>query len=225
MKSYDATEEDKIKISIYKEIIKNIKKDCIAVPEVSITGNIADILVSNGHIKIYEIKSKNDSLKRLPKQVETFKKYSNYLTIVAHEKFIKQLLELDYMNNIGIKSIDDTYKLTSIREAIYSDMRPEHYLAYYNSEELKGVLRGIANWHKMTYLEAEERLLRLLNPTEIKRLTLFRLKEKYSSEFLERKAHIKTRNYNSALSPRIIKKNTPITPLCTIPFSVFKDFY
>lgn len=216
---------DKIKIQLYKYLSKNLTDQHIAVPEVSIANNVADMLVSNGHIHIFEIKSKTDTLKRLPKQISTFSKYSNFVTIVAHEKFIQKIIDDPELNQIGIISINDNNTLTDIRNATFKPMPASHYLAYFNTAELREVLRGMPKWYKFNFIDAENKLLELLTFDEIRRLTLFRIKEKYSQEFKIRQQYIKEKKYTEALHSRFQQDVcTQVTPLTEIPYKVFKDF-
>lgn len=215
-----------IKIELYKKIFSpEHNHSYIAVPEVSIAGNVADILVTNGDIHVYEIKSKTDSLTRLPKQIETFKKYANKVTVVSHEKFISKLIEKDYMTDVGIIAVNDNNKLTPIREAVERILPAANYFAYFNTTELRETLRGFQGWYKMTFLEAEEKILNILNNDEIRRLTLFRIKEKYSKESSKRHLLIKEKKYSEALLTRFEHmEGVNITPLREIPYCIFRDF-
>jgi hypothetical protein len=219
------TAANRIKISLYRKLFKELKKDYIAVPEVTILGNIADMLVTNGDIHIYEIKSKVDSLKRLPKQIQTFKKYANKVTVVADEKFIAKLLSEPYMQGVGIISVNDKYSLKTVRESESFDIHPPHYLAYFNIQELKETLRGFNGWYKFNFIEAEKKLLELLSYEEIRMLTLFRLKERYKMEFIKRKQLIKEKRIDEALQSRSVQSNTTsITPLSEIPYGILRGW-
>lgn len=216
---------DKIKIQLYKYLEKHSGNTYLAVPEISIANNIADILVCNENIHIFEIKSKTDSLKRLPNQISTFSKYANLVTIVAHEKFIQKIMNDSNLNGIGIMSVNDKNQLTNIQEPIFNEMPGPNYLAYFNTKELREVLRGMPKWYKFNFIEAEEKLLQLLTVDEIRRLTLFRIQEKYSQEFRIRQQYIKEKKYVEALTSRFLQDvNSEVTPLTEIPYKVFKDF-
>lgn len=216
---------DKIKIQLYKYLAKNSTDIYLAVPEVSIANNIADMLVCNSDIHIFEIKSKSDSLKRLPKQISTFSKYANRVTVVAHEKFIQNILNDSKMEGVGVISVNDKNQLLQIRKPMFHEMPGPNYLAYFNTKELREVLRGMPKWYKLNFIEAEEKLLKLLTVDEIRRLTLFRIEEKYSQEFKMRQEYIKEKKYVEALTSRFLQDiNTQVTPLTEIPYKIFKDF-
>lgn len=225
MNNLDLKEAEKIKIILYKQIFKELKQDYIAVPEVSLQRNIIDLLVCNGDIHIYEIKSKTDSLKRLEKQVKTFSQYANRVTIVADTKFIEKLLHLDYMKDIGIMEIKDN-KLYWIKEAKSTKVDYIDYLLYLNSKEIKEVLRGIPNTSKLSAIEAEDRIAKILQSDEIRRLVLYYIKQKYQQEFTRRKKYILNKDYPKALKTRYENiLPTVITPLKQVPIRVFRDFY
>jgi len=218
------TAANKIKISLYKKLFRDLKKDYIAVPEVAVLGNISDMLVTNGDIHIYEIKSKSDTLKRLPSQISTFRKYANKVTVVADEKFIEILINEPYMKGVGIISVNSKYSLSLIREPKFTRMHPPHYLIYFTTHELKETLRGFKGWYKFNFIEAEQKLLELLTNEEIKNLTLFHLKEKYKQEFIQRKALIKNKKFMDALLPRPQQQQNPVKPLAEIPFGILKGW-
>ncbi|WP_345971544.1 sce7726 family protein [Sulfurimonas sp. HSL1-6] len=224
MKAY-MTEANKIKIALYKKIFQEIKQGYIAVPELSLFSAVADMIVVNGDIHIYEIKSKMDSLSRLESQLSRFKKCANKVTVVADEKFIPKLIELPSMNGVGIISVNNKNQLKDIREAVSRPMHIEDYLAYWTSTEIKASLRGLEGYSKLSVSNAKERLLKLVNVNELNKITVYKLKEKYGKEFIERKKLIKEKNYEKALESRfrsMIPEQT--TPLRMLPAFLFKDF-
>jgi hypothetical protein len=107
-------EPDKIKISLYNELLKQLNDDQFIVPEVFLGKAIADLLVVNGDIHIYEIKSKNDSLSRLEHQLIRYKQCANKVTLVVDQKFITKLDNLPIMDNVGIILVDEKYRLKNI---------------------------------------------------------------------------------------------------------------
>ena len=220
------TEADKIKIVLLKKIDKEMHTGYIAVPEISLPGSVADLLVTNGDIHIYEIKSKSDSLSRLKKQIESYKKHAHRVTVVADTKFIKKLKEEPYMHNVGLIEVTSRYSLKTITEAIENTtIKAVDYFAYWASIELRETLKGFPKWYKYDSIEAKNKLLELLNEDEIRRLTIFRIKQKYGQEFYNRMKMIKNKELNTALSSRFDNLGKlEITPLLYIPTYVFRDF-
>lgn len=222
----DLKEPDKIKISLYKELLKQINNEQFIVPEVFIGKAVADLLVVNGDIHIYEIKSKNDSLSRLEHQLKRYKQCANKVTLVVDQKFITKLDNLPIMDNVGIILVDEKYKLKNIKSAISSVIEKQSYFAYWSPIELRETLRGFPDWYKLSSYDACLRLEETLTDDEVRRLTLFRLREKYIKEFIKRVELIKSKKYADALKKRFDENmnSLNITPLKNIPYSIFRDF-
>lgn len=226
MKLDELQEADKIKISLYQHLLKELDKTQFIIPEVFIGKAVADMLVVNGDIHIYEIKSKKDSLSRLEHQLLRYKQCANKVTLVVDQKFVKKLENLPLMDNVGIIVVDEKYKLSEIKPTTNTTVKKECYFAYWSPIELRETLRGFPGWYKLSTYEANLKLEKILTKDEIRRLTLFRLREKYIKEFLTRKELIKSKNYTEALKKRFNEEmnSLNITPLKDIPYSVFKDF-
>lgn len=218
------SEAEKIKISLLQKISNYHKKDYIAVPEVTIINKIVDLLVVNGDIHIYEIKSKADSLKRLPEQIDTFKKYANKVTVVADSKFIPTLLKKDYMQDIGIIEVNDAYKLQLIKKPTKRKIDAPHHLAYLNIYEIRETLRGFDKWYKMNLIEAEAKMIALLNQSELRKVGLFRIKEKFKIESLSRMKYLKQQEYKNAVTPRYETNYLSFTtPLKSMPKNICRN--
>ncbi|MGB3751088.1 MAG: sce7726 family protein [Arcobacteraceae bacterium] len=225
MKLNELKEAERIKISLLKYIYKSTKGRYIAVPEVSLPSSVADILVTNGDIHIYEIKSKSDTLARLEKQINDYKKFAHKVTVVVDEKFISKLNKLEFMNGVGIVSVNNRYGLTHIRESAKFEVGKNFYLAYWSPIELRESLRGFEKWYKYSSDEAYNKVLTILSEEEIRKVTLFRLKEKYIKEHLKRKDLIVEKDYVKALQSRFKDlEELDVTPLKYLPAYVFRDF-
>lgn len=219
------TEAYKIKIALYKKIFKEIKQGYIAIPELSLFSAVADMVVINGDIHIYEIKSKVDSLSRLTSQLNRYRNCADKVTVVADEKFIPKLLEHPDMTDIGIMQVDHNMKIKMIREAVAMPMRPENYMAYWTGSEIKESLQGLKGNSKISIDEARGKLLHLLTPDEMKNVTIYKLKMKYGYEFLERQRLIKEKRYQEALEGRFSSMQPKsISPLMTMPAYLFRNF-
>ena len=219
------TEANKIKIALFKRIFKEIKQNYIAVPELSLFSAVADMVVVNGDIHIYEIKSKVDSLSRLKAQLLRYKNCADKVTVVADEKFVPKLLEHPDMENIGIISVNNRMHLKVIKEAVATDMSSKDYIAYWTITEIKESLRGFEGHSKMTNEQAKEKFFNTLSCEEIKRITIYKIKEKYGYEFLERKRLIKDKKYKESLESRFINmKSKQITSLKMLPAYLFRNF-
>lgn len=224
MKLNDLKEADKIKISLLKYILKN-KSDVIAVPEVSVCNSVADMLVIDQDIHIYEIKSAKDTLQRLPKQIESYKKCANKITLILDEKFLQKIDNLDYLDGVGIISINKRYQLTKIKEPISHSVSKKGLITYWSAIELKETFRGFPKWYKYSTNDALKKLDETLDLNKLSRLTIYRIKEKYRKESYKRKKALQDKDYTTVLKSRFADLDSlEITPLLDVPSSVFIDF-
>lgn len=221
--------EKDIKIKIIEYLIKT-EKHFIVVPEIGLGNNSAnsrglsraDIFAVNGYISIYEIKTENDTLKRLQSQLETYKKYANKVNIVIAEKFLKDIKDID--KDIGIFVIRKNNKIEKLRDAVFQNIPIESYLSYWWGSELKKLFKGCKNSNLLKYQEGLEKLRNLLTDKQIENLTLFRLKERYQEESDFIKNAIKEKKYELLFPKREYKKNIKVTSLKDIPFGVINPF-
>lgn len=212
--------EVKAKELVIRHLIKNKKHD-IAIPEVVIGKNNSvrsDIFALNGDISIYEIKTKNDTLVRLENQIKFYQQYANRVYVVVDKKFLDKL---NVDSTIGI------YELTNrginlIREATFNNLPVENYFDYWWTLEFKEILRGVPGFSKITnYLDGQQALKNILSDEEIKKLTIFRLKERYQGESDDIKECIYKQSEIKFIK-RKVNNNLKITPLKDIPFGVLK---
>jgi len=221
--------EKDVKIKIIEYLVKT-EKHFIVIPEIGLGNNSAnarglsraDIFAVNGYISIYEIKTENDTLKRLQSQLETYKKYANKVNVVVAEKFLKDMENID--EEVGIFIIKKNNKIEKIRDAIFQDLPVESYLSYWWGSELKRLFKGCKKNNLLKYQEGIEKLKNLLTDKQIENLTLFRLKERYKEESDFIKNAIKEKKYELLFPKREYKKNIKVTPLKDIPFGVLNPF-
>lgn len=128
------------KNNITIDIIKNYSlNDTLILNEFNIGLSKADLVMLNGAIKIYEIKTELDSLEKLKKQIEDYQKFAEKIYVVTDEKFIDKIESEEYYNNIGIIILDSKNKLKTIKnakvdysflhfETIFKVLRKQEYL-------------------------------------------------------------------------------------------------
>ncbi|MDH0340338.1 sce7726 family protein [Chromobacterium haemolyticum] len=76
----------------------------------------ADLVILNGTSTVYEIKSERDSLNRLEKQIENYRKVFAKIYIIAAENFTEELIK-NISNDIGIMSLTTRNRIHTIRES------------------------------------------------------------------------------------------------------------
>lgn len=77
----------------------------------------ADLVILNGTSTVYEIKSERDSLARLVKQVETYKKVFATVNVIASEGHIAGILNI-IPDDVGLLCLSRRYHITPVREAV-----------------------------------------------------------------------------------------------------------
>ncbi len=130
---------------IYKNnlIIDIIKthslKSTLTLNELKIGASKADLVMLNGAVRVYEIKTELDGLEKLAKQINDYQKFANEVHIVTDEKYAKKL-QVEYENtSIGIIALNAKNKLETIKEAdanksffdfetIFKILRKQEYL-------------------------------------------------------------------------------------------------
>lgn len=85
--------------------------------ELKIGASKADLVMLNGAVKVYEIKTELDGLGKLSKQLNDYQKFADKIYIVTDNKFAEKL-KIEYANSsIGIIVLDEKNKLQTIKEA------------------------------------------------------------------------------------------------------------
>ena len=76
----------------------------------------ADVSILNGTATVYEIKSERDSLSRLEKQIETYKKFYAKVYVIAGENHIDGVRSL-VSRDVGILKLSDRHQISTVRKA------------------------------------------------------------------------------------------------------------
>jgi len=78
-----------------------------------------DIAVINGSLIGYEIKSEQDTLDRLPAQMDMYNKIFDYINIVVNESHLESVRKMipSYWGIVCVKKLQDDFKLETRRAA------------------------------------------------------------------------------------------------------------
>ncbi len=134
---------------LYKSAILNqylIEKygleDTILIDEFKIGKSVADVILLNGEIKIFEVKTDLDSLKRLDSQLLDYQKIANKVYIVTNRKYIKEIFEryyntsygiIEFENNLLIEQKEAVSKIDFLsHEEMFKAIRKDEYLNIIN---------------------------------------------------------------------------------------------
>jgi hypothetical protein len=82
----------------------------------------ADIAILNGTTTVYEIKSERDSLSRLERQIDNYRKVFASVVVIAGENHVEYVLDAT-PPDVGVMSLSPRYSITTRREARNSPSR------------------------------------------------------------------------------------------------------
>ncbi|MGO3184496.1 MAG: sce7726 family protein [Aequorivita sp.] len=97
-------------------------KKSLTFNELRIGASLADLVMLNGKVKIYEIKTELDNLEKLEKQIIDYKKFADEVYIVTDDKYAKKLLIKYNDTDIGIIILNSKNKLEVVKKAEISDL-------------------------------------------------------------------------------------------------------
>ena len=98
-------------------IKKESLKTTVTLNELKIGSSKADLVLLNGCVRVYEIKTGHDDLSKLPKQINDYQKFAEKVYVVTDEKHVEKL-KIEYVNtDICIIVLDANNKLQTIKEA------------------------------------------------------------------------------------------------------------
>lgn len=151
---YKKLEKDYRNEYVYKNAIINKKllgtyslNTTTVLNEFRIGDSVADFIMLNGEMKLFEIKTELDSLEKLEKQISSYKKFANKIYIVANPAKAKYLLNKYTKSSIGIIEYSKNNTLRTLKSAqnnyseldhtiIFKTLRKAEYLkiikAYFN---------------------------------------------------------------------------------------------
>jgi hypothetical protein len=128
------------KNNLFIEIFKKEKlESTLMLNELKIGASKADLVLLNGSVRVYEIKTELDGLGKLSKQLNDYQKFADKVYVVTDEKFAEKI-KVEYADtNIGIIVLDAKNKLQTIKEAdknsslfdfdtIFKILRKQEYL-------------------------------------------------------------------------------------------------
>lgn len=88
--------------------------------EFRIGKSIADLVLLNGHSRVFEIKTELDNLSRYKNQISDYRKVFQQIYIVTHENIYEKILkEID--SEVGLIILSKNNTLKTVREAIHSE--------------------------------------------------------------------------------------------------------
>lgn len=219
--------EKEIKLKMI-EFLRKRKNDDIVAHEITFGGNLysnknavrADLFVVGEGISAYEIKSEHDNLTRLDKQIKTYRKFANSVSVVVAKKFVSKLKLHD---DVGIYIIDNG-KIRTRKKPTFKDISVDRYLEYLWQVEFKGILKGVPYGSGLSKRASIERLREILSEDELRRVAIFRLKERLQEESDKLCELAQKMDIKSSLPKKSFDINLKVTSLADMPFGMIKGY-
>ena len=190
---YKALQKDYRCEYIYKNnlLLDIINKHCLdetlMLNELKIGSSKADLVLFNGVIRIFEIKTELDGLGKLSKQISDYQKFADEVYVVTDEKYA-QKLKIEYANtSIGIIVLNKNNELIEEKKAsnndenldfktIFKILRKQEYLDLVKSEF--GFIPDVPNtkifkvcyemlYKKMSVKQFQEKVLLILKKRKL----------------------------------------------------------
>ncbi len=77
----------------------------------------ADMVILNGTATVYEIKSERDSLTRLERQIEAYKRVFPTVVVITGENHLESVLSIT-SPDVGVMRLSNRYQISTVREAV-----------------------------------------------------------------------------------------------------------
>lgn len=106
------------KNKLFNEILRKYSlQTTTTFSEFKVANSKADLMLLNGCIKIFEIKTELDDLSKLKKQIDDYQKIADEVNIVTDSKFISKLLNEYENTNVGIIEFTNKNSLKTYQKA------------------------------------------------------------------------------------------------------------
>lgn len=134
--------EIKIREKLIKELAKQHQYNTEFLAELPIANfsRRIDLVMANGSLSGFEIKSELDTLNRLDGQLKTYTQYFENVTVVCATKHLKSVINIT-PSNVGILEFDGK-QFVSHRESTASKIEKKEWISFLNVIGLKALLKG-----------------------------------------------------------------------------------
>ncbi len=160
--------EREVEVALFAALlVENSGDDAVIARQREVCGGLGrvDVVVVNGSLSVYEIKSPADSLARLPRQVELYSRFFDFASLVTSHRYVAQANRL-LPTWWGLRQcvVDDFgIRLETLREpGCNPDLQPDEVVKLLWRDELYAELasvRGMTRLSKAPLRELRTRLV------------------------------------------------------------------
>ncbi|MFJ3114905.1 sce7726 family protein [Pseudomonas protegens] len=168
---------------------RGMVRDAVVINEMVVANwaRRADLALANGRLYGFEIKSEFDSLKRLPGQIESFRRHFDKVTVVAASKFVPEIVR-SYPVEVGVLEVylkSGRVTLRQVRAGRIEEVKEQQVIAsLITRAEIERLLR--LESIKFEAGSSRKALLQYIDLISVKKLKTFALeciKERYRDTF------------------------------------------
>lgn len=158
--------ENRLKAAVIDRLYASaaVDNDAVLISEMVVENwtRRADVVLANGRLWGFEVKSENDSLARLPGQIEAFRRAFEKLTIVTVPKFENAVREL-IPDGVGLWVEGPDGSLKERARARIVDLSAEAAIRLMSASDLRALLQcnGVAGLSGLSRAQLEQQALGL----------------------------------------------------------------
>lgn len=185
----------------------------------------ADIVMVNGHIEFFEVKSEADTLTRLPQQVGIFSRFCDKLHIVAAPNHINPIM-ISTPEHVAVWQLDAT-GIKIIRRGKRQELRDNKTLTkLVNVKELRQILSCMGKKSDSSRRKDMELAAESLASDELRQLVLRALKNRYAETTAQFLAMVGLHGMVTATHIRALQKvKAPASRQIEIASDYYHDVY
>ena len=146
LKSKNYRHEYIYKTAITHKILlgKHSLNTAVLLNEFRVQDRKADVVVINGTSNVYEIKTERDSLRRLEKQVTTYRLVFANINVIVGMNHLETVLST-VPESVGVLLLSDRYQISTVRESIESttEIQSETIFDSIRLSESKAILKNV----------------------------------------------------------------------------------
>ncbi|WP_460107606.1 sce7726 family protein [Pseudomonas sp. H1_F01] len=153
--SSEKSAEARLKAAVIDRLINSgiLDENSVLVSELTVDNwtHRTDIVLANGRLWGFELKSEKDSLSRLPAQIKSFSRHFEKFVLVVSKKFEKRVLELiKDANGVGLWVASNNGEITEKIRPRAKLISPEASISLITATELRRLLTANGIKHQKT---------------------------------------------------------------------------
>lgn len=180
--------EARLKAAVIDRLLssKHIDDDAVLISEMTVANwsRRADVVLANGRLWGFELKSEADSLSRLEGQIETFRAHFEKLTIVIADRFFERVLRL-VPDGVGVWVAESDGLLTERVKTKSVELSSSASISLMTAVELRQLLAGCGSKCAKATRGQLEAIARDLAPEDLAAAARSAIKARHRTRYQE----------------------------------------